>query len=98
MAHRDIEGQPVFHPVVPRHHVLEHQVDSLGLGFGQESDPAQVDTQHRNAGVAGQLGCPQEGAVTAEHQHQLAAIGGVRVGIHHLDLDAPGSHVVGSQA
>jgi len=35
----DIERQAFLHPVVPRDDVLQHQVDGLGLGLGQEADP-----------------------------------------------------------
>ena len=97
LAHQDIERQALFHPVVAGDNVLEHRVDGLRLGFGQKADPAQVDAQHRDAGVAGQLGRPQEGAVATEDQHQLAALGGVGLGVDHLDFDAHCPHVVGSQ-
>lgn len=60
-----------------------------------KADAAQVDAQHRNAGVAGKFGRAQEGAVAAEHQHQLAAFRGIRLGVDHLDLDAHRPHVVG---
>ena len=63
LTHDDIEGQPVFHPVVLRDNVFKHRIDVLGLGFGKKTDPAQVHPQHRNADVARQLGRPQEGAV-----------------------------------
>ena len=97
MAHNDIQRQALLHPVVASDDVLEHRFDGLRLGLGQKADPAQVDAEHRNAGVAGQFGRPQESAVAAENQHQLAALGGVWVGVDHLDLDAQGPHVVGSQ-
>ena len=71
------------------------RVDGLGLGLGEKADAAQIDAQHRNFDVAGQLGGAQEGAVATEHENQLAAFGGPLVGVDDLDLDPEGTHVVG---
>lgn len=77
--------------------MFEHRVNGLGLGFGEEADAAQVDTQHRNAGVAGKFGRPQEGAVATQHEYQFATVGGHRVGVDDLDIDAQHPHIVGTQ-
>ena len=77
--------------------MLEHTVDGLGLGFGQEADAAQVDAQHRNVGVARKLGGPRKGAVAAETDDQFASLGGVGVGVDDLDVDAQRAHIVRSQ-
>jgi hypothetical protein len=34
LAHDDIEGQPVFHPVVQRDNMFQHEVDGVCLGLG----------------------------------------------------------------
>ncbi len=77
--------------------MLEHGVDGVGLGFGQKTDPAQVDAQHRNVGIACEFRGAQKSAVAAECQHQLASVGGVRVGVDDLDPDAHRAHVVRAQ-
>ena len=55
----NIEGHPVFHPIVVGDDVLENLVDGLGFCFCEEPDPAEVDSQDRNLGVAGQFGGAQ---------------------------------------
>ena len=71
----------------------------LGLGLGEEADPAEVDADQRHAARPGQLGRPQERAVAAEHQHDLGAERGGLVGLvgrHRADVgDAEVGRLVG---
>ena len=96
-AHHDVERHAFLDAVVAVDDVVEDRVDGVGLGFGEESDAAQIDAQHRDLDVAGQLGGAQERAVTAEDEHELAALGRAFVGVDDLDIDAEGAHVVGRQ-
>src|SRR5699024_8892956 len=67
--HRHVHGHAFFESVAPCDDLLEGVGEVVGLDLGQETDPAQVDAQHRDGRVAGQFGGPQEGTVTAEHQY-----------------------------
>ena len=95
--HRDVQRQPFFDAITARHHMFEHTVDRLSFGFGQEPDTAQVDAQHRNVGVPRELRGPKKGSVAAEAHDQFASLGGVRVGVDDLDVDAQRAHIVRSQ-
>jgi hypothetical protein len=68
--------------------VLEHRVDGVGLGFGQEADATQIHTQNGYFDVAGQFRGAQEGAVTAENEYEFATFGRAFVGVDHFDFDA----------
>ena len=96
-ADHDVERHPLLDAVVAADDVLEHAVDGVGLGLGEKADAAEVHAEHRDLDVAGEFGGAQEGAVTAEHEHQLASFGGALVGVDHLDLDPECAHVVGRQ-
>ena len=96
-AHHDVERHAFLDAVVALDDVVEHGVDGIGLGLGEEADAAEIDAQHRDFDVAGEFGGAQERAVAAEDEHQFAAFGGALVGVDHLDLDAEGAHVVGRQ-
>src|SRR5690606_9087079 len=93
--HGDVEGNPVFDPVIAGHHPLQHVIDRVGFRFGEEADPAEVDAQHRDVDVARQFGGPQEGPVAAQHDDHLAALGGALLGVDHVDLVAEVGHPVG---
>ena len=96
-AHHDVERHAFLDAVVALDDVVEHGVDVIGLGLGEEADAAEIDAQHRDFDVAGEFGGAQERAVAAEDEDQFAAFGGALVGVDHLDLDAEGTHVVGRQ-
>ena len=80
------EGQPLLDGVLAALDRAEGLLDRLGLGLGEEADPAEVDAHQRGVGVAGQLGGAQEGAVAAEDHDDLGVAGGVGVGGHDLGV------------
>ena len=96
-AHHDVERHPLLDAVVALDDVLEHRVDGIGLGFGEETDAAEIDAQHRDLDVAGEFGGAQEGAVAAEDEDELTAFGRTFVGVDDLDIDPESAHVVGRQ-
>ena len=74
----DLQGQPLLDRVLAALDRGQRLLDRLGLGLGEEADPAEVDAHERGVGVAGQLGGAQERAVTAEDHHDLGVAGGLR--------------------
>ena len=94
-ADHDVERHALLDAVVALDDVVEHAVDGVGLGLGEEADTAQIHAQHRDFDVAGQFGGAQERAVAAEDENQLAAFGGALVGVDDLDFDPERAHVVG---
>jgi hypothetical protein len=74
---QDIERHPGLDAVVAGDDVLKDGVDGLGLGLGEESDSAEIDSENRDIGVAGQFSSTQECAVAAEDQDEFAAFGGL---------------------
>ena len=65
---------------VPRDHVAHRAVQVVDLGLGEEADLAEVDAEQRRLRRPGQLGGAQEGAVAAEREDDLRALGGRRPG------------------
>src|SRR5690606_4453414 len=90
-VHDDVDGHPLLDLVRPAHHAVDDLVEVVPLGFGEEADPAEVDAEHGDPGGPGELGAAQQGAVTAEHDQQLAAVQALRGGL----LD--GLHVAGQR-
>ena len=79
---RDLDGEALLHGVRAVHDLLDDAVDLGGLGLGQEADVAQVHPEQRDVGVHDPLGAAQDGAVTAEHDHQLDAVVGTERLVH----------------
>ena len=92
-----VEERMTLDAVVLVDDVIEHAVDVIGLGFGKETDAAEINAKHRYFDVACEFGGPQECPVAAEHEHQFAAFRRTLIGVDHLDLDPEGSHIVGRQ-
>ena len=63
-------------------------VQALGLRLGQEPDVAEVDAQQGRRGGPGKLGGAEQRAVSADDDHELGALGGVRAGRHLLHAGA----------
>ena len=84
-----VESHPVLNLVVAGDDVFEDVVDRICLGFGEESDAAEIDSQNGDFGVTRQVGGPQERPVAAEDQNQFAALGIVIAAVDNLD-DSPG--------
>ena len=96
-ANYDVERHAFLDAVVALDDMVEHRVDRIRFGFGEESDAAQIDAQHRDLDIAGELRRAQEGPVTAEDEDELTALGRAFIGVDDLDIDAEGPHVVGRQ-
>ena len=75
---------PLLDDVVAGHDRLDDLVELLALELGEEADVAQVHAQQRDSLPAGALGAPQQRAVTAQDDHQLAASSGGALG-HGVD-------------
>jgi hypothetical protein len=52
-----LQGHPLLDGVVPRDDALDRRPDVVGLGFGKESDAAEVHTEQRHADRSRELGC-----------------------------------------
>src|SRR5690606_37001289 len=85
----DLDGLPLLHAVAAAHDAVHGAGDVGGLGFGEEADVAEVHSQQRCPDGPGELGGAQQGAVTAEHHHQLGVLGGLRT--RGQDLTATGT-------
>src|SRR5690606_7480764 len=68
-------GHPFLHRVTVRHHVGHGLVEVVHLRLGEETHPPEVDAQQRYADGPGELGGAQQGAVSAERDHDLRALG-----------------------
>ena len=91
--HRNVKGHTVFNAVITSNDVLENLVDRFGLRFRQETDTAQVHPEHGDRRVSGELGAPQECAVSAEDEHELTPFGRVGIGFDDLDIRAEPPHL-----
>src|SRR6185503_13648028 len=73
-----VDRHPLFDGVVAAGDGVDGACDELLLRFREEPVVAEVDAEQRHTGGAGQLGGPQHGAVAAEDQHDLRALGAPR--------------------
>ena len=77
--------------------MVEHRVDRVGLGFGEEADAAEIDAEHRYLDIAGELCCAQECPVTSQDQDELTPLGRAFIGVDDLDFGADSAHIVRRQ-
>ena len=74
--HGYVERQPLLDVVVPGQDHRRRHVERDRIRLGQEADVAEVDAEQRRTFRPGDLRGAQQGAVTAERDHQLGT--GVR--------------------
>ena len=72
---RHVDGHPLLDVVVARDHPVDGRRKVVRLGLREEADVAEVDPEQRRPARSGELGGSQQGAVTAEHDDQLAPLG-----------------------
>ena len=75
----DVEREPVLRGPGALDDGLDRRLDVVGLRLGQEPDVAEVDAEHRRAARPRHLGGPQDRAVAADDDRDLAVGPGVRV-------------------
>ena len=73
-----VDGHAVDDAIIAVDHPPYGCLQAVFLPFGEEADVAQVDAQHRHVLFARHAGCAEESTVTAEDEHQLAVLRGVR--------------------
>ncbi|CPZ98957.1 Uncharacterised protein [Mycobacteroides abscessus] len=71
----------------------EHRIDGFGLDFGEKTDAAQIDSEHRCGGAARQFRRPQKGTVATQDQHQFTAGRRVLIGVDDFDIDTQGTEL-----
>ena len=89
----DVEREPVLGRVALLDDGLDRGRDVLVLGLGEEADVAEVDAEHRGQPLVGDLGGPQDAAVAAEDDGQLAAAAGIGLGVGQLDRGVVGRRI-----
>ena len=103
-----VERQPLLAGVAALDDRLDHGLDVLALGLGEEADVAEVDAEQRRAGAVGQLGRAQDRAVAADDQRpartarsaapldadRLDAVGGAELELLGLVVEHPDQQAV----
>src|SRR5450756_2635934 len=83
---QDLDGAPLLDVVLPRRDPSHRLGDVLPLGLGKEADMAEVEAEQRDRRATGDLRCPQDRAVAAEHHghRQLVEVHpvGLGAGLH----------------
>ena len=69
---------------MPRDDAVDGIFQAVRFRLGQEADVAEVHAQQGRPGGPGELGGAQQRAVSADHDHDLRPLGGVRAGRHLL--------------
>ena len=82
---RHVDGEPVLEGVVAADDRGDHGVEVVVLRLREEADVPEVDPQQRDARGVGDLGGPQDRAVAADHQRQLAVLAGGVIGLGDLE-------------
>jgi hypothetical protein len=87
-ADDDVKRHAFLDAVIAFDDMLQHGVDVVGLGFGEEADAAQIHTEHRYFDIASQLGGALVGVDHFDLDPECAHVVGRQV--HRTTIDGFG--------
>ncbi len=84
MTDRHVDGHPLLDLVVLADDMIDRGLQRIRLGFGEETDMAEIDAEQGRVGGARELRPAQQAAVPAEHEDQFDPERGGVIGRDHV--------------